>query len=119
MALDNQEREFLSQEYRFFEIVSQSEKTKNPEAREGERLSNLTSRAAATAVLTPIHEMISKEKKIFTVTTDGIIDISFRKRPPRVNLKWKRYGLSGSRNFLCLSAIKDRGQNKTILTLYG
>lgn len=118
-ALTPAEKTLLSQEWRWAEISDGNIKARHSGAREADRGTTLTTEAGALAVLTPIHNVLSANNRLITVTVDGILNLSFRNRPPLVKLFHNRFDLSAGREMICEGYEKRRDENLTILTLYG
>lgn len=118
-ALTNDEKMQLAREWRWVEIASGGIKARHSGAREADRATALVTEAGATAVLTPIHDILSANNRLIQVTVEGIVSLSFRQRPPLVRLIHNRFDLDAGRDMICEGYEKRRSENRTILTLYG
>lgn len=118
-ALTAADKAQLSQEWRWAEISDSNIKSRHPGAREADRGTTFTTEAGALAILTPLHTILSGNNRLITVTVDGILNLSFRNRPPLVKLFHNRYDLTNGREMICEGCEKRRAENVTILTLYG
>ena len=118
-GLTDNDKVQLALEWRWAEISDSTIKTRHPGAREGDRGTALVTEAGANAVLTPIHAILSADNRLIQVTVEGIVQLSFRKRPPLVTLFFNRFDLASGRTMICEGYNKRRSENRTILTLYG
>jgi hypothetical protein len=118
-GLTDDDKVKLSLEWRWAEIADSTIKSRHPGAREADRGTALVSESGANAVLTAIHSILSANNRLILVTCEGIIDLSFRKRPPLIKLYHNRFDLSLGREMICEGYEKRRSENRTILTLYG
>lgn len=118
-GLSNDDKALLSQDWRWVEIVDGAIKTRFPGAREADRKSPFMTEAGASAVLTPIHNILSANNRLIQVTVQGILTLNFRNRPPLVRLYYDRFGLAAGRDMICEGYEKRRADNVTTLMLYG
>lgn len=118
-ALTDAEKIQLSQEWQWVEISDSNIQVRHPGARDADRGTALVTAAGALSVLTPIHEILSANNRLISVTVDGIINLSFRGRPPLVKLFHNRFDLASGREMICEGYEKRRSENVTILMLYG
>jgi hypothetical protein len=118
-GLTDDDKVKLSLEWQWAEIADSTIKSRHPGAREADRGTALITEAGANAVLTPINDSLSANNRLIQVTVEGIISLSFRQRPPLITLYHDRFDLSSGREMICEGYEKRRGENRTIITLYG
>lgn len=119
MPVSTADAAFLSQEWRWIELSDASIKTRYSGAREADRGSPLLDSAAAAAVLTPLHNLLIADNRLIAVTVAGILQLSFKIRPPTVMLFHNRFDLSAGRKMICERADVLWARRQTVLYLYG
>lgn len=119
MALTDADRAFLSQPWRYVELADPAIQVAHPGARQADRSSPFNASPGATAVLAAIHSVVSADAKLFQVTVDGILDISFAGSTPNVTLYSDRFNLTGGRVGILTRVDKLWPKERTLLHIWG
>lgn len=121
MPLTAEDRAFLSQEWRWVEENEPAIKTRHPGAREAEYSSAFVTIGGASAAAAIMQAAVSDKPQAIVASVFGIVDVSFKGRPPTVRLYHDRFGgdPDNGRLLLCERAIKDHANDRTTFFLIG
>lgn len=121
MPLSDSERAFLSRDWAWSELSDAAIKTRHPGAREADYTSPMVTEAGALLVLSIVQDLTTARNRLIVATVDGILELSFKGRPPICRLYHERFGgdkVSGQL-FMVEQARVDYGARRTTLHLIG
>jgi hypothetical protein len=121
MPLDDAERAFLANEWRWLEDSDAGIRTRHPGAHEAEYGSAFNDAAGAQVCLDIVVAATGEGKRLRVVTVAGLPPLSFKGKPPMVRLFYDRFGgdLVTGELMMVEQAAKDYGLERTTLYLAG
>lgn len=121
MPLSDADRAFLSNEWRWLEASDAAVQARHPGAGEEEYGTAFIDALGAAIALDVIKLATNSANRIRVVTVQGIVDLSFKGRPPMIRLFHDRFGEDAVTGKLLMveAAVIDYGLERTTFTVSG